>query len=74
MNKIVIIHSTKKRNSDDFIIVHKMLIVFVLFQLAVALAMLEDLGSHPVGVGYEMTLSGAVGTTVAVVDTVGVIM
>lgn len=51
-----------------------MLIVFVLFQLAVALAMLEDLGSHPVGVGYEMTLSGAVGTTVAVVDTVGVIM
>jgi len=40
----------------------------------VALAILEDLGSHPVGVDYEMTLSGAVGTTAAVADTVEMIM
>ncbi|XP_028211834.1 putative G3BP-like protein isoform X3 [Glycine soja] len=43
-------------------------------QLAVALTVLEDLGSHLVGVGYEMTLSGVVGIMVVVGDTVEMIM
>lgn len=51
-----------------------MTILFGLFQLAVALTVLEDLGSHLVGVGYEMTLSGVVGIMVVVGDTVEMIM
>lgn len=51
-----------------------MTILFVLFQLVVALAVLEDLGSCPEGVDYEMNLSGVAGILVAVGDMVEMIM